>query len=109
MSADVVAACPYPAILWSVDSEDWRYSYSNAETTPDAATRVQSIVNNVMNNLEDGDIILLHDIHESTYDATVVLLERLHAEGYEVVTVSELMGNLIQPGNKYFARPMAYG
>ena len=109
MDAGVVSACPYSAILWSVDSEDWRHSYSSAENTPDAAERVNAIVSNVMRDLEDGDIILMHDIHESTYDATVVLLERLHAEGYEVVTVSELMGTLISPGNKYFGRPAALG
>ena len=61
---------------------------------------VDAIVENVMSNVEDGSIILMHDIYLSTVHATAVILERLHAEGYEVVSVSELLGNAV-PGTKY--------
>ena len=54
-----------------------------------------------MENVQDGSIILMHDIYESTYDATVVLLERLHEEGYEVVTVSELLGRDLCAGKSF--------
>ena len=46
----------------------------------------------VMSDIEDGDIILMHDIYENTYEASKVILKRLYDEGYEVVTVSELLG-----------------
>ena len=45
-----------------------------------------------MANVSDGSIILMHDIYESTYDAVKILLPLLQAEGYDIVTVSELIG-----------------
>jgi len=44
---------------------------------------------------------LLHDIYESTYDATKVILKRLYDEGYEVVTVSQLLGEDMLAGRSY--------
>ena len=87
--------------MWDVDSEDWKYKYS-----PDASNSVknenaQRIVDNVMENVQDGSIILMHDIYESTYDATVLILARLYAEGYEVVTVSELLGSDLSAGQSF--------
>ena len=57
-----------------------------------------------MSQVKDGSIILMHDIYESTYDTVKILLERLHTEGYEVVTVSELLGEPM-PGTKYSKKP----
>ncbi len=88
----------YSVIMWDVDSEDWRYKYSSDDSDSVRKEKVEQIVDNVMENVQDGSIILMHDIYESTYDATVVLLERLHEEGYEVVTVSELLGNDLRAG-----------
>jgi polysaccharide deacetylase 2 family uncharacterized protein YibQ len=42
----------------------------------------------------------MHDIYENTYEAAKIIIERLHAEGYQLVTVSELLGNA-KPGVKY--------
>ncbi len=95
------AACPYAVILWDVDSEDWRYKYRSEDTPEMMQEKVDTIVNNVMSNVGDGSIILLHDIYESTYDATCIILERLFEEGYEVVSVSELLGDPI-PGKIYY-------
>ena len=61
-----------------------------------------------MSQVEDGSIILLHDIYESTYDATKIILERLHEEGYDVVSVSELLGNPAA-GEKYSRADVAVG
>ena len=87
--------------MWSVDSEDWKYKYF-AET--DEATKqenLEMIVNKVMSSVEDGSIILMHDIYLSTYDATVIILKRLYEQGYDVVTVSELLGSDMSAGQKY--------
>jgi peptidoglycan/xylan/chitin deacetylase (PgdA/CDA1 family) len=100
ITKDRIDASPYSVILWSVDSEDWRYKYSTNDTNLDRAEKVETIVDNVMSTVRDGGIILMHDIYESTYDAVKILLPLLQAEGYEVVTVSELLGNP-QPGTKY--------
>jgi len=102
ITADRVQKCPYSVIMWSVDSEDWRYKYKQGDSDAVAKNKVDTIVNNIMSSVEEGDIILMHDIYESTYDAVVVLLERLYEEGYEVVTVSELLND--PPAGQKFSR-----
>ena len=92
---------PYSIILWSVDSADWENKYYAGISDEEADARVACIVDNVMSSVSDGDIILLHDIYESTYDATKIILKRLYEEGYEVVTVSELLGDDLQKGAIY--------
>ncbi len=101
ISKERAAACPYSVILWDVDSEDWRHKYRSEDTPEMRQEKVDTIVNNVMSNVGDGSIILLHDIYESTYDATCIILQRLYDEGYEVVSVSELLGEPI-PGKIYY-------
>ena len=91
----------YSVIMWDVDSEDWKYKYAPDASATVKKENVQIIVDNVMENVQDGSIILMHDIYESTYDATVVILERLHEEGYEVVTVSELLGSDLRAGKNF--------
>ena len=44
-----------------------------------------------MGNVSDGDIILCHDLHETTVDAMERVIPKLIEEGYQLVTVSELM------------------
>ena len=93
-----IKSCEYSVIMWSVDSEDWRYK----STTDDVKERnVKTIVNNVMSSVKDGSIILMHDIYGNTADALEIILKRLDEEGYEVVTVSELIGKNITAGKRY--------
>ena len=71
-------------ILWSwrQDTRDW--------TMPS----VDSIVNTVMKNLQDGDIVLFHDFNREgspTPKALKILLPKLKEMGYRFVTVSELI------------------
>lgn len=101
ISAERLAASPYSVILWSVDSADWKHKYASGDSGAVADGKVNTIVENIMSTVRDGDVILMHDIYESTYDATVILLRRLYEEGYEVVTVSELFGETLLPGQKY--------
>jgi peptidoglycan/xylan/chitin deacetylase (PgdA/CDA1 family) len=95
------ASCPYSVIMWDIDSEDWRYKYKSGDSDEVAAEKVNTIVENVMSQVHEGGIILMHDIYESTYDATVIILKRLNEMGYRVVTVSELLGASMQPGQTY--------
>lgn len=67
-----------PSFMWDIDTLDW--STHNAENT----------INVVMNNVSDGDIVLLHDIHTETIDAALQLIPKLIDEGYKLVTVSEM-------------------
>ncbi len=81
-----------PMILWNIDTLDWKTR--NAEKTIDM----------VMENVGDGDIILLHDIHTESVDATLELIPKLEEAGYQLVTVSELAaakGVELKDGGKY--------
>lgn len=93
--------CPYAVIKWDVDSEDWKYKYQAGDSDEVCADKVNTIVENVLSSVREGSIILMHDIYESTYDATVIILKRLNEMGYNVVTVSELLGDDMRPGEVY--------
>ena len=67
-----------PVILWSIDTLDWQ--------TRDAA----STIANIQENIFDGAIVLMHDIHGETADAVVQIVDWLDSQGYQMVTVSEL-------------------
>lgn len=75
---DIQSKLNYSFILWSVDPEDWKYK--------DA----QKIAENVLSEVEDGDIVLLHDIHLTTSEALKIILPELYVRDYQVVTVSKL-------------------
>ncbi len=66
-------------IYWSLDTSDWRSK--NAEAVYDT----------VMTYVDDGDIILMHDIYDSTADAVEMFVPELIEQGYQLVSVSELM------------------
>ncbi len=96
-------AAGYPVIHWSIDSEDWRYKSRADEAT--TAQNINAIVENALNNVEDGDIILMHEIYENTYEATCIILSRLYEMGFEFVTVSELLGESLVSGKTYYRAP----
>lgn len=68
-----------PIVLWSVDPEDWK------------DRDVYRIVGAVMERVKDGDIILLHDIYESSVDAALQIVDRLLEQGFCLVTVEQLL------------------
>ena len=91
-----VTESQFAVVNWSVDTLDWTLR----KPAGDTAT-IEEIVNNALQNIEDGDIILMHDIYNNTYEATVLLLARLNEMGYNVVTISELLGDKLEPGRLY--------
>ena len=89
---DVKNTVNMPMILWSIDTLDWK------------TRNVKSTVKTVMDEVEDGDIILLHDIHGETIDASIKLIPKLIKEGYQLVTVSEMAeakGIRMENGGRY--------
>lgn len=74
-------------ILWDGDTEDWRYSKN-----PDGA---QTVCNNIVADAKaksgDGNIVLIHDIHENSIAGLEMALDQLGKEGYQFVTVSDLI------------------
>lgn len=74
----VLANINYPIIMWSVDTRDWKTR--NAQKTIEA----------VIGTVKDGDIVLLHELYQTSGDAAVSLIKILSEQGYQLVTVSEL-------------------
>lgn len=66
-------------VLWTVDPLDW------------ATENVDEIVNKVVTDVEENDIILLHDCYKSSVKAALRIIDLLEAEGYQFVTVDELL------------------
>ena len=92
-----VASCPYAVIMWNVDSEDWKHKKASQ-------AEIDAIVKNVMDNVRDGSIVLLHEIYENSYQAFCIIMEKLTEQGYKVVSVTELLGkNNVRPGVKFFS------
>lgn len=82
-----------PMICWDVDTLDWK--------SKDAGSVAQIIREQV----QDGSIILMHDLYESTVDASEVVIPELLAQGYKFVTISELAqrrGVVLQDGQDYY-------
>ncbi len=81
-----------PLILWSIDTLDWKSRNS------------KKVTDHVLENVKDGDIILMHDIYESTAEAVKLLVPELIDRGYQLVTVSELFearGETLKDGHIY--------
>ena len=79
-------------LLWSVDPRDW--------AVHDAAAVEAAVVSQV----QDGDVILMHDLSHSSVDAALASIDRLQKEGFTFVTVSrlaELRGTELTPGCTY--------
>lgn len=73
--------------MWTVDPEDWKPEYKNAD----------SIYDNVMNGtntgipVRDGAIVLSHDIHAPTIEAYGRIIKELKEQGYKFVTVTQMI------------------
>lgn len=81
------------AILhWSVDPHDWEIHNE------------QAIEKAVLEQVHDGDIILLHDMTTASVEAALDIVDALVKQDYEFVTVSELArlrGLRPRPGEVY--------
>ncbi len=79
LTQELKDALPYTFTNWSIDSEDWKSR--NAQTVCDLTMRY----------VQDGDIILMHELYSSTLESLDCILPKLQAEGYKFVTVEELL------------------
>lgn len=81
-----------PMILWSLDTLDWKYR------------NAKKVFRKVKKEVKDGDIILMHDIHEETAEAIKLVVPWLANHGYDILTVSELAernGKKLEAGKAY--------
>lgn len=76
----VCQSSPLPLILWNVDSGDWE------------EPQAEAIYAAVMENIQDGDIVVFHDDNPETVKALKQILPALKARGYQFATVSALLG-----------------
>jgi len=92
-SQQALASYGVPAIMWSIDTLDWK------------TRNAQATINSVLSRVRDGDIILMHDLYGATADAAAVLIPELINRGYQLVTISELAAHRggMQPGQVYHA------
>lgn len=83
-----------PSILWSLDTLDWKVRDKD------------KVYETILENVQDGDIILMHSLYESTLDAVKMVLPELYKRGFQVVSVSELAslkGKILMPATSYIA------
>lgn len=96
-----VTECKNLAILnWSVDPRDWSTSGSEV------------VCRTVVSAAKDGDVVLMHDMSNSSVDAALAIIDILQARGFEFVTVSELArlrGQAVTPGKIYTCFPLLTG
>lgn len=79
-------------LSWSNDPRDWAVRDAGA---------VQAAV---LADVQDGDVILLHDMSNSSVDAALGIVDSLLSQGFQFVTVSELArirGITPVPGKNY--------
>ena len=89
---DAAKAKGLSLLSWSVDPRDW--------ATRDAA----AVEAQVLYQVRDGDVILLHDMSDSSVTAALAIVDKLQAQGFRFVTVSQLAeakGVAMQPGQLY--------
>lgn len=78
-SEELECLVPMKVVLWNLDTLDWK-SQDKGE-----------IVRTVMGHVEDGSVILLHDVYDTSVEAALEIVDRLLAEGYNFVTVDEMI------------------
>lgn len=66
-------------VLWDVDTRDW--------SIQDHA----KIVEKALKDVQDNDIILMHDGYETSVTAAMEIVDTLQKQGYEFVTVDEMI------------------
>lgn len=79
----------YTMVLWDVSSQDWR------------ELRYNNIVTNIINNVQNGSVILFHDSGDiitssggdrrNTVRALPLIIDQLRAQGYDFITVDEML------------------
>ena len=67
----------YPMMLWTLDPRDWE------------AEEADIVYNNIMANVYNGAVIVLHDKNPSTHEALKMVIDELQAKGWKFVTLDE--------------------
>lgn len=79
-------------LSWSVDPKDW------------ATHEAKAVEKEVISHVRDGDVILLHDMSDSSVEAALNIIDELQKQGFRFVTVSALAqarNITLVPGTRY--------
>lgn len=68
-----------PLVQWNVDTRDWE------------SRDTDKVLSAILEAVEPGSIILLHDIYQPSVEAALAAVDALQAQGYWFVTVEELL------------------
>ncbi len=66
-------------VLWTVDPLDW------------CSSNAANVAKKVLNEVEEDDIILMHDYYDSSVTAALEVVDELLKQGYVFVTVEEIL------------------
>ena len=79
---DTINTHGFTTVLWSLDSLDWALNDKNA------------IIENVITNVRNGDIILMHSgrANNSSVEALPEIIEKLTQMGYTFLTLETMLG-----------------
>ena len=91
--AMVSAKVSWAYIQWSLDTYDWR------------GISTANVLNKVKSKIQDGDIILCHDIKKNAPASTIAVVNWLEENGYMLLTIDELFakdGVKLETGNVYY-------
>ena len=66
-------------VFWTLDTLDWKVKNTDR------------IVREVLEEVEENDVILMHDSYRTTVEAALRIVDELQKEGYEFVTADELI------------------
>lgn len=82
-----------PITMWSVDTLDWK------------TKNPESVIKIATSDIQNGDIILMHDLYSTTVQAVEQIVPSLVEQGYKLVTVSELFKSTggVYSGKVYYS------
>lgn len=78
-SEELECMVPMKVALWNLDPLDWKTQNKDR------------IVRHIVSHVEDGSIVLLHDVYDASVEAALEVVDILSAKGYHFVTVDELL------------------
>lgn len=78
LSEQTAAAVGVPMLYWSLDTEDWRLRDEEA------------VFRAIVENVQPGDVVLLHDPYPTTVQAVLRAVDTLSQKGYRFVTAQQL-------------------
>lgn len=81
LGEEVAAEISVPMLYWSLDTEDWRLRDEEA------------VYRAIVDNVQPGDVVLLHDPYPTTVNAVLRAIDTLAQQGYHFVTAQQLFAH----------------